>query len=638
MPLPVFDTSKFWNFVSNFFTYFDDYSRDLVENFWHGLHLTGETLVDRANRFKEAIAPENTRTDVQDYYYEVLISPLTSIPLKLDPTDENSDHVITPISRIEIEPYYVEQTPVYGDQVEIGSADYYTIRDIGIGMYVVVQVDRDGVADKYFKIKNLLSSEETVASGRYYQHARFLTDGITPDVTSYKYIIELENADLSYIGDDNFTIYLTNGRAYRIDENITTLPNLYSKIGIWPNVSTTQGSILYEDIDYTFYNSVVEFNNDPFEFSDVVPGSTLYCPQADMIETNLYYHYGKLLGISEASRYAFTNVSGKASINALLKSMQNSSNTIDYERILNIYYGLPVAPQDCKVVGLYESFDYKVIDRSVNEITVELEDDTELHPFFQVDSVIRFSDHREQKVNTIVNRALGKIELDDASGIKINDTFNLKLKNKYSIKNIQAESPTVDGHIKIYSTVEAAHIQHIIDMVQNITDNEQYPEILVYGTSGFTVNYDGIYHITQATDDVSGVIQLDIYNPANDDEPRYNDYLETTSADMDIGFVHIPMPTHKYLLLLMDDGTYYKAYIDAPIDTIYDEGDNIEKYTQLCRCVSVINDSIFPGWNEFDGFRRFNGIDENSSIVETVSIIPNTVFGEYFPADFKVLT
>ena len=107
----------------------------------------------------------------------------------------------------------------------------------------------------------------------------------------------------------------------------------------------------------------------------------------------------------------------------------------------------------------------------------------------------------------------------------------------------------------------------------------------------------------------------------------------TPASDvMDVGFVHIAWPTHKYLLLLLEDGSLYKAYIDSPLDTIYDTGDFLKKYDQICRNVSVANNSSFPDWNKFDGFQRFNGIDLEGRILELININPYIGFGEYFPS------
>jgi hypothetical protein len=109
------------------------------------------------------------------------------------------------------------------------------------------------------------------------------------------------------------------------------------------------------------------------------------------------------------------------------------------------------------------------------------------------------------------------------------------------------------------------------------------------------------------------------------------------ATSMDIGFVHIQWPTHKYLLLQLEDNSLYKAYIDAPLDTIYDTGDFLKKYDQICRNVSVANNDLFPDWNKFDGFKRFNGLDLQSCILELIHFNSYIDFGAYFPSGFNSL-
>jgi hypothetical protein len=73
------------------------------------------------------------------------------------------------------------------------------------------------------------------------------------------------------------------------------------------------------------------------------------------------------------------------------------------------------------------------------------------------------------------------------------------------------------------------------------------------------------------------------------------------------------------------------VYIDAPIDTIYDTGDEIKKYDVLTRNVSAVDNEMFKNWVEFDQFRRYNGLNIESNHIELTSTMPIVNFGEYFP-------
>ena len=94
MAITPFSSNQFWDYISTYFSYLDDDSKIMFENFWHGLHISGGSLTDKATRFMYAQAPEAVQTSVSEYYYELEVGPLKSIPLKLDPTDINSYYLI----------------------------------------------------------------------------------------------------------------------------------------------------------------------------------------------------------------------------------------------------------------------------------------------------------------------------------------------------------------------------------------------------------------------------------------------------------------------------------------------------------------------------------------------------------------
>lgn len=298
----------------------------------------------------------------------------------------------------------------------------------------------------------------------------------------------------------------------------------------------------HNGIDYIISNHIIEFNRDYFEEGVVQPGQSFYGKLTDIIEKSLYSTYGSLIKINDPSKYNFNNVSGKAAINTVLQALQNSGYISNYQKALNVYYGLPVAPQNCKVLGLYESYNY-IVDpnwtyyHDGNVIRIVIKTGTHLHKFIQQGTKLRVDRlNKELTVDAVDNRALiiggdtfGQITVDNASEVIAGDALNVKLINKYPIVSITQESESFDATVTIKTSYEScAKLQHIIDIIQDLTDNKEYPEILIYGTSGYTHNYDGIYHITEARD-ISGLGQLKIYNPANDIEPKYNDFVFTTN-------------------------------------------------------------------------------------------------------------
>lgn len=381
--------------------------------------------------------------------------------------------------------------------------------------------------------------------------------------------------------------------------------------------------------EYLFHNNIIEFRDDNISNGNITDGQSLYSESSDIIDKNLYSSYGTLVGISDPTRFNYDNVSGKAAINTLIKALQNSSNILEYQNALNVYYGLPIVPQDATVVGLYESYNYIINNIAGSNISLTIKPDSSLHNFIQIGTILRISrTGQEITVTDIIDRAAGIIEVSDVSQLQfgpIPDTLNIKLINKYPIKTINATN------ILVLCNEDSDKIQHVIDIINDISN--EYPEILLYGTRGWTINYDGIYHIISASTSSPSETQLNLYDPMNDLEPKYNDYIPSASTDMNIGFIHLPWPTHKYLLLLLKDGTYYKAYIDSPLDTIYDTGDFLKQYDQICRNVTIMNNTILPKWNEFDGFKKNNSLDTNSSIVESVAVNHYAEFGSYFPSN-----
>jgi len=91
-------------------------------------------------------------------------------------------------------------------------------------------------------------------------------------------------------------------------------------------------------------------------------------------------------------------------------------------------------------------------------------------------------------------------------------------------------------------------------------------------------------------------------------------------------------PTHKFLFLQLESGVMYKAYLDAPIDTLYDTDDELQKYDVIARNVSMHK---FSGWEEFNYFRRQSGVNSEADLVELISAIPGAEFGKYFPSEYS---
>jgi len=688
----------FWDYLSTFWSNLAD--KDVWENYWDGLSKMSSNLIGKANRFKDVTAMTNGY-DTNDYY-DVKIGVLSAKPTDLDPTNQNSNNVIKPLGTLVLEPV----NEVFHDYIEISADDYYRIRDIGLNQYVVI-------GDKYFKINNLMSSEEPEGRpcsieintsivpssnlGKFGIQANadvsdflvFIQEGITSSVTWHtggieiivapgdtvediialantgtrwgdlynksakpdvpilnkagdayidkaekfstfpmfveyeeangrfyppgakvwhnyegltdgyytyekpKYMIKIDGS-LQYLSDQPFNFYLTNAKLYKIDENVIDLPSISNYID-----KSEDGITLVKDVNYLFYNNTLELLND-IEIDD-----TFYCKITPIIDDYLYEMWGTLVGNPRFKDYNYNNVSGKAAIHGLMGFNQDLNSM---ERALNVYYGLPIAPERCRVVGLYESFGYEIV--AINNDNVTLKIDRSLHPFIDVQSEMMNENVGNIIVTEMVDRSLGIIKLASVSGLSIGDKLHLKLENRNKILSYDTES------ITIQTSTTLSHFTHLIDMMDG------YPEVLVYNS-----DIDGVYHITE----VASASKLKIYKPI-DSEVLYNDYIASSNSDVNAGFLHLLWPTHKFLYLQLESGVMYKAYLDAPIDTIYDTDDELQKYDVIARNVSM---SKFSGWEEFNYFRRQSGINSEADLVELISAIPGAEFGKYFPSEYS---
>jgi len=415
-----------------------------------------------------------------------------------------------------------------------------------------------------------------------------------------KYMIKI-NGSLAYLENNPFNFYLTNAKVYKIDENVVDILEISNYID-----KSEDGITLIKDQDFIFYNNTLEL------FNDIEIEDTFYCKTTPIIEDYMYEMYGALVDINRWKEYNYNNISGKAAIHGLMKFNQNLD---DMEKALNVYYGLPIAPEKCKVIGLYESYGYKITVIDGNNITLDIIN--KLSPFAAEGCEMMNESIGHVKILEVVDRLNGIIRLEDSSGLSIGDLLYLKLVNKNKIISFYQESISVysDQRMGYFNSNKIGYLEHMIDIMHA---KNRYPEILVYGSE-----IDGIYHVLDVIQD-SEIATLIICGS------QYNDYIPFVHENVNAGYVHLLWPTHKFLYLLLESGVYYKAYLDAPIDTIYDTDDKLEKFDIIARNVSM---KKFSGWEEFNYFRRQSGINLDADLLEMISAIPGAEFGKYFPSE-----
>jgi hypothetical protein len=625
---PEVESVEFWDYLSTFWNYLNTSSRLLFENFWTGLWNAGQSLIKQAQRFRDATNPQTAQSAIYDDYYQLKLGPLYSKPLSIDPTQPTPVVNINPIRCVQIEPSYdSDNNAIYSDMIEITKNDYDAIRNIAIGTYAVIQIQSGETKNRFFKVKAMFASVET--GDRHYPPSSMANIAASDvDAASHDYyMIQLDDADLSYIGIRKFNFYLTTGMAYEIDSWVLDVPELRS------NITPNTGVKYYPLSDYSFYNGIIEFNEDLFASNKAQPEDILYCRFTPSIENFLFEMYGSLVGIPDWTKFNFDTMTGNAAINSVMIGLQNPSNRIDYERAMHSYYGLPIAPDNCKVIGLYETYGYEIINISGDIVTFNIPPGSSLHPFVFSGCRMRCDGKSDLTVMSVASdRTSGTVTMVDASSLSFGDRLSTRLYNRFPIKSF-TQSPYEEGYeeesenlITVYSNGGAVAINHIIDIMQYVYN--EYPELIVYNGG----SHDGIYHIINARD-VGSTVILSMYKKPANDEPKYNDFFNTSPDDYNKGFAHIAWPTHKYLLLQLKE-EYYKAYLDSPIDTIYDSGDMLQKNSPIARNVSIINASMLPGWNELSSFKTKPAINLQSDILEMTSSVYGAKFGEFFPSGF----
>jgi hypothetical protein len=459
------------------------------------------------------------------------------------------------------------------------------------------------------------SSGESVGDERYGEWVE--------SKSRFKYVIEVDG-DLTYLGSEAFSVYLTTGKSYNVESGIIDVPHLTSGIEI-------EGSYFTKDVDYIFNSGVIEFFTDIFVYKEIADNSILYCRKTPIIEQYLFEQYGGMVGVSDWAQFNYRNISGKAGINTLLSSLRNPSTLDAYEKALNVYYGLPISPEKSRVVGLFESYGYKITDVLDSTITVELKPGEELHPFVQNQCIMVSGSGKTYVITGVFsNRQLGKFNVEDPEGLEYGDKLCVRLGNRFELKNVVHTGPYID----VYVREGYKPIKHVIDTVHDMYGT--WPEIIIHGTDNFETNYDGLYHAVDAyypAGEDANIVRIELYSHSAGTEPLYNDYLGSTTLDIGAGYAHISWPTHKFLYLYMlDSKKLYRAYMDAPMDTIYESGDSLDQYQVICRNAAVMNQSIFREWCQYRNFRKSPEINTNSDIIEMIFADSSAKFGQYFPS------
>jgi hypothetical protein len=583
------NTSYIWGKISTFYDSATERTREKLEYFWEGLTALSDEMKNQAQRFIDATDPERAQVNPVLKFVSIEIDILKSRPMPIDATNKNGRTVFIP-KQIQSNK---NDEGISQDIVEVTQDIYKTFNETAVGRYIVIAT---AATEKYFRITGFISRPGYWA---------IQTDG-----------------NLSFVlKGSKVQARITTGQTYDIDPYIIDIPWLRNTV-----MDDSLGAIrLTRGINYTVEDSTVRFHNDIIAGAVVENQDSLFCEEVPTIEDNLFNGYGALTGLVNWKRFGNDGLGARTAVSAMMKALQNPSQHRDYVTGLSVTLGLPLAPDRGVVKGVYEAFDYEVVEKNGNEIVFATNGLDSLHGFIQVGTkMIVGSTLLEVDVATVVDRSLCTITLVDADGVGVGDVLNVRLAQKLRLTGVKK----ISGNRTFFSVSHWTNMGEFEHVINKTAANKK--PLLFIGENG---QYDGVYHAHSI--DVDGSTKwVGICDEHEvDTEPIYNDYTADVIAETVLasGFIHMPWPTQKYILLELGDGTMYKAHVDSAVDVILDEGDGVDKYDSLTRCISVCNQTQFPQWNEYDGFEKFNGIGKDLGYLNIVWRIPDSKTGTLFP-------
>ena len=584
-----FNTSSFWGMISGFYDNLKQSTRERYESLWEGVSVIASEMIRSVSRYMLTTDPTQVPTQPQMGIYGVAIDITQSLPYNIDQTDPNSRSAFVPKQIL------ANPTPSgRQDQFVVEKNVYDAFSSLSQAKYIIVN---DGSTTRYFLIQGMSSP------------------------TANTYVIQAY-ANTSYIAATaKVTFSISSGCIYAVDPYIISLP--YLKTNIMDDTAPARKFV--SGTDYVFSKGRVEFINDVVADGAVENGQSLFCENVDVMEFNLFNTWGSLTGLRDWVGLGLDNISAKAANTVLMQGLQNPANVVAFEKAMSVLMGLQLSPQKGQVVGVFEEYDYVVTSISGDTVYFRINDSNPLHEFIQIGTKF-IVDGTTAIVNvSALDRALWSVTIDDVSAISVGSALNVQLLQRLPLLAVTKPNLNNSYFTVAYHT-EFGDIQHIIDVMMP----DSAPVFFIGGNSG----YDGLYHAyTTAFDGINHNISI-FDEWAAGDTPLYNDFVvdaESLSKTTISGYLHLPWPTCKYVLIRFQDQTLYKVFVDSKIDTVLDSGDAVEQFQPICRSLRVCDEREFPMWNEYDGFRMQNGIDLLLNALELVWTIPGAKTGINFP-------
>lgn len=633
-----------WSYLSTFFNFFDE-KKDF-EAMWDGVRKIYAEILRRTYNASLAVSPNTSYTDGSFNFIQLDFSISNALPVYLDPTDISLGYLCTPES-VEKLPTTIDENRKNVPAVRIFSksiAHYGSSLNLNESIYVVIKKFDGSV--KYGKMRSI-NPDPTLTA---------LTGGTNFEFTGVEY---------DDIADSKFNFYITKARSFRVDSLLKKIDQLVSCIN-----EPTSGLVLNIDADYEFEDSIIKFNTDIL--GSYGPDFTLFIPNGEIILDDIYNNFGWLIGIKNWSTYKWSNEDGRGCFMAIMRGYYLAGNPEIMRSALCALHGISIANRDSTVVGLFESYEYNIINVEVVGGLSYIYLAEDLNPLFSAgDGYIPRAciiNKDDLLVNVLsADNAQRRITVNSISGVSAGDKLCIELINSFRFNKIIVDvdrlkyALSIDGQLNINTSNNPAFLQYLMDYVDQagiytimpgeefnpLSRPHQYPRMVVDSS-----RFSGVFHLSAAPTDTM-ITRFVTMAPAGGDFHEdssnypYNDIIvPITDENSEIkiqGRVRLYWPTHKFLLL---DGatqiTPYeepgetnlvrrkqKIYIESTMDTPYVKGDTVKALSCVIENIDVLTSITFPNWTEFSGFRKSPNIDLQTGYVNACKYVGEYDFGSY---------
>jgi len=640
-----------WSYLSTFFNFFDQ-KKDF-EAMWDGVRKIYAEILRRTYNASLAASPNTAYTDGSFNFIQLDFSISNALPIYLDPTDISAGYLCTPGS-IERLPTTMDEDRKNIPAVRIFSknvAHYGSSLDLNESVYVVIKKFDGSI--KYGKMRSISYDPSSTA----------LVGGTSFEFTGIEY---------DDIADSKFNFYITRARSFRVDSLLKKVDQLVSCVN-----EIASGLVLNIGDDYEFEDSIIKFNTDIL--GSYGPDFTLFIPNGEIILDDIYNNFGWLVGIKNWSTYRWNNEDGRGCFMAIMRGYYLAGNPEIMRSALCALHGISVANRDSTVVGLFESYEYNVVNVEVVGGASYIYLAEELNPLFSAGNgyspracIINKNDLLVNIISS--NYAQKRIQVNTVSGISIGDKLCIELINSFRFNKIAVDTNrlkyalSIDGQLNFNTNDNPAFLQYLMDYVDQagiytimpgeesnpLSRPHQYPRMIVDSS-----RFSGVFHLSAAPTDTM-ITRFVTMAPAGGDFREdasnypYNDIIvPITDENSEIkiqGKVRFYWPTHKFLLL---DGvtriTPYaepgganlirkkqKVYIESTMDTPYVNGDTVKALSCVVENIDVLTSITFPNWTEFSGFRKSPNIDLQTGYVNACKYAGEYDFGSYIQEKVKI--